>query len=161
VCNFFSWHYRTQFLWKCRGSYRAYNNCECWAAQSHTGNISVNELCPCQFDLLYFPQRATAPTAQTVRQVLRTVFLSRLSSFGDTTWPARSTNVALPDYFLWGYVKQKVYKTHPANNDDWIWECILGIPKEMLHHVLRAFLSWLQKCTEWHGSHIQSVTQKQ
>jgi len=114
VCNFFSWLYWSQFFLKCRGAYTVYNNCECWAVRSHAGNISVNELCPCQFYLLYSPQEgANAPTAQTDMQVLRTVFLGRLSS-----WPASSTNLALPDYFLWGYVKQEIYKTHPANNDD-------------------------------------------
>jgi hypothetical protein len=44
------------------------------------------------------------------------------------------TCLAVPDYFLWGYIKSKVYETHPANIDDlkWqIWECVQGISKEM------------------------------
>jgi hypothetical protein len=31
---------------------------------------------------------------------------------------AHSRDLAVPDYFLWGYVQSKVvYKKHPANND--------------------------------------------
>jgi hypothetical protein len=47
------------------------------------------------------------------------------------TWPARSPDLAVPDYLLWGYIKSKVYKTHPANTDyleQQIQECIQGIP---------------------------------
>jgi hypothetical protein len=30
---------------------------------------------------------------------------------------AHSHDLAVPDYFLWDYVKSKVYKKHPANTD--------------------------------------------
>lgn len=49
-------------------------------------------------------------------QVLRTVFPGRLiSRFWDITCPARSPDIAVQDYFLWGYVKNKVYETRTAN----------------------------------------------
>jgi hypothetical protein len=63
-------------------------------------------------------------------------------------------------YFLWGYVKSKVYETPPANIDDLksrILECIQRIPKEMLQRVMTAFPSRLQECIERHGGHLQSV----
>jgi hypothetical protein len=39
-------------------------------------------------------------------------------SFWGHHWPACSPDLAAPDYFLWGYIKSKVYETHPANIDD-------------------------------------------
>jgi hypothetical protein len=55
-------------------------------------------------------------------------------------------------------------KTRPANIDDLkkrIWECVQGISKEMLQHVMTAFPSQLQECIEQHGCHLQRVIFKQ
>jgi len=54
-----------------------------------------------------------------------------ISRFGDITCPTPWPDRGVPDFFLWGYVKSKVYKTHPANIADLkqqILECIQGIP---------------------------------
>jgi len=56
--------------------------------------------------------------------------------------PARSPDLAVPDYFLWGYEKSKVYETRPANIENLkqrIVDCIQGIRKEMLQSVMTAF----------------------
>jgi hypothetical protein len=77
-------------------------------------------------------------------QVLRTVSGKTSCSVGDITWPARSPDIAVQDYFLWGYVKNKVYETRTANIADLkqrILECIQGIPKEMLKCVMTAYSS--------------------
>jgi len=63
-------------------------------------------------------------------------------SFWDINWPARSPDLAVPDYFPWGYEKSKVYETRSANTDDLkqlILEYIQGIRKEMLQRVMTAF----------------------
>lgn len=57
---------------------------------------------------------------------------------------------------FWGYMKNQVYKTHPANTDDlkqWIQECIQGTHKEMLC-VMTSFPLQMQKCVERQGGHI-------
>jgi len=64
-----------------------------------------------------------------------------IARFGDITWSARSPDHAVPDCFLLGYVKRKVYETRPANIADLqqrILECIQGISKEMPQHVITA-----------------------
>jgi hypothetical protein len=33
-------------------------------------------------------------------------------------WSSHLPNLALLGYFLWGYIKSKVYRTYPANTDD-------------------------------------------
>ena len=71
------------------------------------------------------------------------------------TWTASSPALAVPHYLLWSYIKSMAYKIHPANTDDLqqgILECFQGIPHEMLQCVMIPFLSWLQKCNEWHSS---------
>ena len=112
-----------------------------------------------QQDLLWFQKDgATAHAAQISTQVFRTMFLGRLiSHFRDITLSACSPDLAVPDYFHWGYVKCEVYETYPANITDLkqrILECIQEIPKEILHCVTTALPSRLQECTEWHGGHL-------
>jgi len=31
-------------------------------------------------------------------------------SFGDITWPARSSDLTVPDFFLWGFLKDRVFR---------------------------------------------------
>jgi hypothetical protein len=56
----------------------------------------------------------TAHTARQSMTFLRGMFPGRLISlFGDIPWPARSPDLTDPDFFLWGYLKSKVYATRP------------------------------------------------
>jgi len=103
-----------------------------------------SELHPHQQHLLWFQQDgATAHTAQISMQVLRTFPADSFLCRGYQL-PARSPDLAVPDYFLWGYIKSRIYKTHPANIAELkqrILERTQGIPKEMLQHVMTAFPS--------------------
>jgi hypothetical protein len=105
-----------------------------------------SELHPRQQDLLCFQQEgSTAQTAEISMQVLGTLFPDRIvTRFGYITWPARSPDLVVPDYSLWGYVRSKLYETRPASIADLkqqILDCIQGIPKSMLQRVMTAFLS--------------------
>jgi hypothetical protein len=61
-------------------------------------------------------------TQQISMAVLKMMFPGRLiSHFEDITWPTHLPDFAVPDYFLWSYVKSKVYNTHLANIDDLKW----------------------------------------
>ena len=66
------------------------------------------------------------------------------------------SDLAVPDYFLWGCVKSKVYETHPAKINDLnlqIWECInrsLDNCYSMLWHRVQNDCS----CVEWHDYHL-------
>jgi hypothetical protein len=61
-------------------------------------------------DVLFQQDGATAHTAQTSMSVLREHFPGHLISLrGDLQWPACSPNIALCDYFLWGYLKSPMY----------------------------------------------------
>jgi hypothetical protein len=104
-----------------------------------------NELHPRQQDLLWFKQDgATAHTAKISMHVLRTMFPADSLLCRGHQMPARSPNLTVPDYFLWGYTKSIIYETHPANIAD-LKQRILGhtqgIPKEILQHVMTAFPS--------------------
>jgi hypothetical protein len=53
---------------------------------------------------------ATAHTARASTEVVREMFLEHVISLrGEIPWPARSPDLSASDYFLWGYLKAKVY----------------------------------------------------
>ena len=57
---------------------------------------------------------ATAHTARQSMTLLRGLFgerlISRISGFN---WPSRSLDLTAPDFFLWGYLKERVYVNNP------------------------------------------------
>ena len=118
--------------------------------------MQLSPISPLGFALPSIPNPSCSGTSCT-GQVLRTVFPGRrISRF--------SSDIAVTDYFLWGYVKSKVYETRPVNIDYLkrrILECIQRISKEMLKRVITAFPLRLQECTERHGGHLQSVIIRQ
>ena len=41
-----------------------------------------------------------------------------MSKNGDLEWPPRSPDLTVPDFFLWGYLKRKVYASKPKTIDE-------------------------------------------
>ena len=66
---------------------------------------------------LWFQQGgATAHTAVNSIAALRRLFPQRaISRFGDVPCPPRSPDLSAPDFFLWGYLKSKVYNNRPTD----------------------------------------------
>jgi hypothetical protein len=75
---------------------------------------------------------ATAHTARRSLGVLREMFPGRLISLrGDVGWLARSPDLSPCGFFLWGYLKEKVFKHHPRSFEDL---------KERIRHEINAIL---------------------
>jgi hypothetical protein len=61
--------------------------------------------------LYYHPYKIEVTQELSARDKTSGLFPGRLiSRFGDITWPAPSPDIPVPAYFLWGYVKNKVYE---------------------------------------------------
>lgn len=68
------------------------------------------------FHRIWWAQDGAPPhRANVVRDLLREMFPNHIisSHFGDTDWPARSPDLTPCDFFLWGYMKGKVYSSPP------------------------------------------------
>lgn len=78
---------------------------------------------------------------------------------GPINWPARSPDLTPLDYFLWGYIKEKVYVTPAANLEDLkarITAACRGISAEMLQHVCSETMRVRHRfCIEQHGEHFE------
>jgi hypothetical protein len=68
-----------------------------------------------------------------------------ISRFRDLKWPSRSPDFSSPDYFLWGYLKSRVFETRPAILDE-----LKANIRESIHDVLQRvkddFTKRLQEC---------------
>jgi hypothetical protein len=54
-----------------------------------------------------------------VRQFLNEAFPNRWIGRGEAiSWPARSPNLTPLDFFLWGFVKEKVYRLRSTTAED-------------------------------------------
>ena len=64
---------------------------------------------------MWFQQdEATAHTARESMRVVREMFPQYvLSRYGDIAWPPRSPDLSACDFFLWGYLKEKMFVHRP------------------------------------------------
>lgn len=101
---------------------------------------------------------ATAHTANRTMNQLRMYFGDRVISKG--LWPPRSPDLSPPDFFLWGYLKDRVYQSKPQTLNalrQCITEKIAEIPFQMLNAVSGSVISRIQMCIAVNGAHFQHL----
>ena len=111
---------------------------------------------------IWFQQdEATAHTARENMDMLRTHFPNRvISPSGDVPWPPRSPELSPFDFFLWGYLKGKLYTDKPNTLQELklknIQE-ICRITPEMLSAVMNSFIKRVRLCLTKNGSHQNDI----
>lgn len=110
-------------------------------------------------DEWYQQDGATAHTSRDTMSWLKDRFHHRLISHkSDFPWPARSPDLSPLDFFLWGFVKGKVFRSAPSNigqlkNE--VREIIESIDADTLQNVIANFAVRLDKCIESGGGHVE------
>ncbi|CAI6354061.1 unnamed protein product [Macrosiphum euphorbiae] len=87
---------------------------------------------------------------------LREFFGERIISKG--LWPPRSPDLTPPDFFLWGYLKGRVYKNRPQTLDELksnITMEINLINVSVLHKVATNVVKRVRACINEQGSHFE------
>ncbi len=106
----------------------------------------------------YFQQDgATAHTANSVQDWLSSKFSDRF--LDKNRWPARSPDLNPCDYFLWGYLKSKVYNPLPKNLDDLkanIEREVKNIKSDILASTILNFKKRCLLITKTDGGHIEN-----
>ena len=104
---------------------------------------------------------ATAHTAGASMEVVHRMFPQHvISRFGDVAWPPRSPDLSICDFFLWGYLKGKVYISKPRTLEelkDSIRREIAAIDNDLLQTVMQDFRKRLQECVRQDGHHLSDV----
>jgi hypothetical protein len=104
---------------------------------------------------------ATAHCSNENLELLESKFGDRLISRRTRRpWPSRSPDLSTCDFFLWGYLKSKVYANAPNSLQDLrrnIEQEIRGISRETRQKVMRNFVWRLQECVRMQGGHLEHV----
>lgn len=111
---------------------------------------------------VYFQQDgAPAHYARLVRQYLDIVFPNRwIGRLGPRAWPPRSPDLTPLDFFLWGFLKDKVFRTLPENLQemkDRIFENCLIPDEEMFIRVRESFVKRIFLCMHEEGKHFEHL----
>lgn len=104
---------------------------------------------------------ATSHTSNQSMETVKQMFPGRLiSRRGDILWPPRSPDLTPLDFFLWGYLKYKVYNDNPRNIDQ-LKENIRSemalITPSLLTKVFTNLRSRLEECRHRQGHHLDDV----
>jgi hypothetical protein len=104
---------------------------------------------------------ATAHTARPTMDILRQAFPGRLiSRFGDLHWPARSPDLSVLDFFLWGFLKSRVYMNRPPTLEalkENIQQEVMNLSPEVLREVMENAIKRAQMCINSGGGHLADI----
>jgi len=79
--------------------------------------------------------------------------------FGDVPWPPRSPDLSSCDFFLWGYLKGRVYTHKPHNLNhlkDAIRQEVLTIDQQLLARAMDDFKRRIENCIQ-EDSHLNDI----
>ena len=92
---------------------------------------------------------------------LRSNFSGHLvSRFGDIYWPSRSPDLIPVNFFLWGYLKDKLYVGRPQTTEELkqsIRTEITAIQVDMLSCTFRDMRNRALECFSRDGEHLRDV----
>jgi hypothetical protein len=105
---------------------------------------------------LWFQQDgAPAHFARTVRDWLNRHFPNRwIGRQSEFYWPPRSPDLTVSDFFLWGYLKDKVYRWQPNNITTlklYIEQEFNKIPQQMIKKSCLSVIDRLKHCIQHNG----------
>jgi hypothetical protein len=99
--------------------------------------------------------------SMVAREVLDRDFNGRwIGRAGPVNWPARSPDLTSPDFFLWGYLKEKVYKQEPTTRENMIERirnACAEIQADTLLSCVQSFAKRINKCIEVEGHHFEHL----
>lgn len=104
---------------------------------------------------------ASSHTARIARAILNRQYPGRwIGLRGPISWPPRSPDLTPLDFFLWGHIKNVVYRTPPTTEEDMrqrIVNACAGITPIMLRNVRSNFRKRVDVCIDQDGGHVENV----
>ena len=115
-----------------------------------------------QLDNIWFQQDGAAPhTAVAVLEWLANKFGQNIISLKtDIEWPPHSLDLSPLDFFLWGYLKDRVYKPSPKTTEELklaIKREFRNISRETCTSVIRNFQHRLDVVIKQKGRHLEHI----
>uniref|UniRef100_A0A1B6KCB5 DUF4817 domain-containing protein n=1 Tax=Graphocephala atropunctata TaxID=36148 RepID=A0A1B6KCB5_9HEMI len=124
--------------------------------------IALQATLGADFQTFFFQQDGAPPHYSVqVKQYLDAVFPHRWIGRRDAIeWPARSPDLTPLDYFLWGYIKDKVNRTQPTDLNELrhrISHEAQAIPREYIQNAVASFYNRLAHCQTTDDEHFQHL----
>lgn len=112
-------------------------------------------------NMIYMHDGAPAHFARNIRDWLTEHFPDRwIGRGGPLLWPARSPDLNPLDFFVWGFIKGKVYATAPQDADEVrarIDAAVLEITPERLERIVQTIPQRLQLCLQTDGFQFEQL----
>lgn len=110
-------------------------------------------------ELIFMQDGAPPHWSRAVRAWLDEKFPGRwIGRGGPMRWPARSPDLTPCDFFLWGFIKSKVYGTRPRDITELkerITAAFDEVTVEMRHKTMQEYRDRLERVIETDGHHIE------
>ena len=81
-------------------------------------------------------------------------------SFGHIAWPARSPDLTVPVFFLWGFLQDRVFRRRIMTIQELkqaIVDDVAAIFEDLRRRVYVNFRTRLQQCNDVNGGHLPDV----
>jgi len=81
-------------------------------------------------------------------------------SFGDIAWPPRSPDLTVPDFFLWGFLKDRLFRRRIVTMQELkqaTVDEVAAIDEDVRRCVYGNLQTRLQQCTDVNGGHVPDV----
>lgn len=111
-------------------------------------------------NLIFQQDGATPHTAVRSLEVLYSMFDELISRNTEFPWPPRSPDLSTCDFFLWGCIKDRVYRTPPRTLEDLraaIIREIAAVPQEELQRAFQQMVTRATLLLEENGGYLQDV----
>ena len=102
---------------------------------------------------------AAVKTAQVGKKSRHGVRSSRKQDDENVPWPPRLPDLTTMDFFLWGFIKSKVYTRNYENLEDLnasITAAFQEIPSQMINSSVASFERRIRKVIEVRGRHVEN-----
>ena len=125
-------------------------------------DIVIPNLQSNRYRLHYFQQDgASVHFALTVRELLNRELCGRwIGRAGPISWPPRSPDLSINDFFLWSYVRDNVYKNPKARTlnelADRVEACLNSISPQTIKNCFQNFVKRCRVCLEQDGAHFEN-----
>lgn len=116
--------------------------------------------CLARVSNLWFQQDGAPPhNARRVGDFLTEMFPNKvISNLGDIRWPARSPDLSPLDYYLWGTMKNKIYRIVPRDIDELRRKIVSTLRQIRRRDVIRAINNLRKRvelCLEMDGNQFE------
>ncbi|KYN42465.1 hypothetical protein ALC56_03124 [Trachymyrmex septentrionalis] len=109
---------------------------------------------------MWFQQNGClAHTSRIARDRLNDMFRDKwIGKYGLHQWPPRSPDLTVFDYYLWGRIKDLIYRERPTIKEDMIrriCKAIRSLDADKIFHATSHFQTKVLACVEVNGSHFE------